>query len=559
VKGFIGGSDPPVRTFTAVAVHTNQGRHMVSSNMTNNSNVVSVSEYTSALRRYLPVILAATIIGATLGALLTQLRSGTYDAEARVEVRPLLAAGDDPNLDISRQVNTTNERIIASSQRVTERGIALLLAAEELSTTDLDDAEVEAAAASQEVDQDEVIRTASMIDVSVPSDSQILVFTVSAENAERARDLANASAHAYLDFREESGLASTEQSRIQLLERESELITELDALSNEVADAGEDAALLRSLSYREVSKTQELQGIGAKLANLNGISIDPGVILDNADTPDALTGLPLPLGLVGGGLVGLLGGVAVAYSLDRRDDRFRDTTGELASMGVGVLGEVPVGSGLFRRGAEVAIAEVNSGRGEAYRRVQGSLLFQLDQSDKSVVLVAGINNPQSATTVAANMAVAAARSGRRTLLIGADMRSPSLHDRFGAANQDGLSDVLSRRSSLDRSVVVSKDLPGLALLFAGSKVDQPSQLLQGQALGELIDQARDQYDLVVVEAPPVLQVADASDLARICEGAVVVIEPSRATRRNAAEAIEQLRRVGADVVGTVVANSDASS
>jgi capsular exopolysaccharide synthesis family protein len=531
---------------------------MTSTNLANNPNVVSVSEYVSALRRYIPVVLGAALVGCVVGALLSQIQTGTYDAEARVEVRPLLAAGDDPNLDINRQVNTTNERLIASSQRVTERGLALLRAAEDLGTSDLDDPEVEAAASLAVVDQDEVLEAAALIDVSVPSDSQILLFSVSAADAEGARDLADASAHAYLDFREESGLLSTQQSRVQLLEREAELIGELDALSFEVAAAGDDPGLLRSLGYREVSKTQELEGIGAKLANLNAISIDPGVVLDNADLPESLSGLSLPIAFIGGGLVGLLGGVAAAFVLDRRDDRFRDTSRELASMGVGVLGEVPVGSGLFRRGSEDAIAHVNSPGGQAYRRVQGSLLFQLDQSDRSVVLVAGTNNPQSATTVAANMAVAAARSGRRTLLIGADLRHPSLHDRFGAANDSGLSDVLIHRAELRRSLVINSELPTLEMLFAGTKVDQPDQLLQGQALGQLIDKARDYYDLVVIEAPPVLQVADASDLARICEGAVIVVEPSRATRRNVADAIEQLRRVGAEVVGMVVAESDSA-
>ncbi len=408
-----------------------------------------------------------------------------------------------------------------------------------------------------DVNQDDVLAAAELIDVTVPTDSQILVFSVSAGDAERARDLADASAHAYLDFREESGLISTQQSRIQLLERESQLITDLDALSAEVAAAGEDPALLRSLSYREVSKTQELQGIGAKLANLNGISIDPGVVLDNADLPDSLSGLSLPIGFVGGGLVGLLGGLGFAYLLDRRDDRFRDTGRELASMGVDVLGEVPVGSGLFRRGGEAGIAEVNSPRGEAYRRVQGSLLFQLDQSDKSVVLVAGTNNPQSATTVAANMAVAAARSGRRTLLIGADMRHPSLHDRFGLANEKGLSDVLLHHSEIQRVDRRQRGQPrprDAVRRFEGRPTG--SELLQGQALGELIDRARDHYDLVVVEAPrfsrsptPVISLVSAK---------VRSSSSNRRghTRRNAADAIEQLRRVGAVVVGTVVAEGD---
>lgn len=530
---------------------------MTSTNVNSNPNVVSVAEYTSALRRFFPVILGLAVLGAVLGGLLTQLRSGTYDTEARVEVRPLLAAGDDPNLDIDRLVNTTNERLIASSQRVTERGLALLQAADELSSNDLDDPEVEALASEIDIDLDEVLIAEKLIEVTVPSDSQILVFTVSAAVAERARDLANGSAHAYLDFREDSGLLSTQQSRAQLLAREAALISELDELSGEVAAAGEDVGQLRSLGYREVSKTQELQGIGAKLANLNAISVDPGVILDNADLPDEVSGIPLPLGLIGGGLLGLLGGLGVAFLLDRRDDRFRDASMELSTMGVGVLGEVPVGAGLFRRGGEAGIAEVNSERGEAYRRVQGSLTFQLDQSDRSVVLVTGTNNPQSATTVAANMAVAAARSGRRTLLIGADLRRPSLHTRFGIENGIGLSDVLTGAEELGSALVVNDQLPELSLMFAGSRLDNPSQLLQSQAIGELIERARSHFDLVIVEAPPVLQVADASDLARVCDGAVVVIEPSRATRRGVADAIEQLRRVGADVMGTVVAESSS--
>ena len=529
-----------------------------STNLTSNPNVVPVSEYTSALRRYFPVIMVCALVGAGLGLLATQVRAGTYDTESRVEVRPLLNAGDDPNLDINRLVNTSNERLIASSQRVTQRGLALLEAAEDVGTENYDDPEVEALASQIEVDIEEVMAAEELIEVMVPSDSQILVFSVSADDPERARDLADASAHAYLDFRLESGLLSTQQSRAQLLEREAALIAELDELSVEVAAAGEDVSLLRSLGYREVSKTQELSGIGAKLANLNAISIDPGVVLDNADLPDSLSGISLPVGLLGGSLVGLLGGLGFAYLLDRRDDRFRDASTELSTMGVGVFGEVPVGAGIFRRGGEAGIAEVNSARGEAYRRLQGSLTFQLDQTDRSVVLVTGANNPQSTTTVAANMAVAAARSGKRTLLIGADMRRPSLHLRFGVENGIGLSDVLTGADELRNALVVNDQLPELSLMFAGSRLDSPSQLLQSQAIGELIERARSHFDLVIVEAPPVLQVADASDLARVCDGAVVVIEPSRATRRGVADAIEQLRRVGADVMGTVVAEDSAN-
>lgn len=497
------------------------------------NNVVPVSEYATALKKGWPTILGATIVGAILGLMIVQLQGGGYEAEARVEVRPLVTAGDAPNLDISRQVNTTNERLIASSQRVVERALLLMEA--------------------NTVTEEAVLEADSQIVVTVPADSQVLVFTVTADQPERARDLANAAAQAYLDFRLESGLIGTEQARDQLLSREATLIAELDAFAAEVD--GDDDPQARTLSYRESSKTQELEGIGAKLANLNAISIDPGVVLDNATLPESASGLPTPIGFVSGALLGLLAGIGAAYWLDRRDDRFRDTSTELGAMGVGIFGEVPVGGGLFRHGHDHAIAELNSESSESYRRVQGSLLFKLDQTDKSVVLVAGTNNPQSATTVAANLAAAAARSGRRTLLIGADLRRPSLHERFGLPNELGLSDVLSGRAHLAGTLQSVEGIENLKLLSSGSPVVDPARLLQGDGLGRLIASVRQEYDLIVFEAPPVMQVADAVDLARLCEGAVLVIEPTRATRRGVSQSIEQLRRVGADVVGTVVAEN----
>ncbi len=519
------------------------------------TNVVPVSEYTTALRKWWPAVVAATIAGALLGALLLQLRDGDFVAESRVEVRPLFLTGDDPTLDITRQVNTTNERVIASSQRVAERALALLDAADAAGTTNLDDPAVEAAAAALAVEEEAVRLALEQITVSAPSDSQILVFEAAAGSAERARDLANAAAHAYLDFRQDSAESSTVDLRAQLLAREAELIAELDVIATDIGAAGDNPALVRALEYRELSKSQELVGIGAKLANLSAISIDPGVVLDDAPLPDSVSGIPGPVGLVSGALIGLMGGLAGAYWLDRRDDRFRDPGREIESMGVQILGEVPVGGGLFRRGSEGTIAPLNSEPSEAYRRVQGSLLFNLDQTDKSVVLVAGTNNPQSATTVAANLATSAARAGRRTLLVGADLRRPSLHERFGLTNDVGLSDVLSGRAHLAGSLQSVVDTKNLRLLSSGSPVGEPARLLQGEGLGRFVTSVRNDYDLVVFEAPPVMQVADAVDLARLCDGAVLVVETGRATRRGVATSIEQLRRVGADVVGTVVAET----
>lgn len=525
--------------------------------MVDGDAVVNVSEYTNAIKRWWYLVAATAAIGLILGMLAIGLTSETYESRATVEVRPLVTQGDDPNLDVKRQVNTTTEQAIAGSQRVAERALALIEASELTGQDDLDSSEVEELSATLLLDPAVAREVADAIDVAIPVDSQILVITASSDRPARAQELAQAVAHAYLDFRTEEGLAGTELARQQLIEREQVLIAELDDLSREMNGAITEAQE-QSLSYRDISKREELAGIGSRLANISAISINAGEVLNDADLPDGRAGVPALAGPVSGALLGALTGLGLAFWLDRRDDRFRSATTELSQMELRPLGTVPVGRGFSKLGGDMALAQPSSDAGEAYRRLQGSMLFNLDQADKSVVLVTGTNNPQSTTTVAANLAAAAARAGRRTLLVGADLRRPSLHDRFGIQNDRGLSDILGGRVSIDGSLHQSEELPNLRIIPAGSKVAQPAKLFQSAALGQFLSRARDDYDLIVVEAPPILDVADAVDLGRICDGVVLVIEPGRARRSDVADAVEELSRVGAHLVGTIVADSSAA-
>ncbi len=528
-------------------------------------SVVPMGEHSSALRRWWPVVAVLTAAGVAVGLLGISFQTRDYVAVSQVEIRPLVIAGDEPGTDANRRVNPETEQAIANSQRVVELALALLAAADEANpgdplATDLDDDAIQARALEllPQIDPAEARQVATQVSVTVPGESQILIFEVVGARPARAQQLAQATAHAYLDFRRDAGLSATRAARDQLITREAELIAELDELANEIGAAAGDLTRVQALTYREISKREELAGIGSKLANIDSISVDPGEVLNDAGLPDTTTGLPPLTGPVFGGLLGAFGGLAAAFLLDRRDDRVRSTGQDISSLGLNVLGTVPVAGGLFRKGSGSAIAELNSPAGEAYRRVQGSLLFNLDQLDKSVLLVAGTNNPHSATTVAANLAVAAARSGRRTLLVGADLRRPGLHERFEISNPVGLTDVLTGAVPIGQAIQTIAGVGNLQVLTAGSPVKEPSRLLQGEALGRLVAAARDQFDLVVFEAPPLLQWADAVDLSRLAEGVVLVVEPNRATRSGVVDSIEQLRLVGAELVGTVVAEPDES-
>ena len=521
------------------------------------SSVVSITEYTGVLRRWQRVILLVTIVGAVLGTVLLFGRSSEYRAQAVVQVRPIVSQSDDPNLDTSRQINAETEEAIAGSQRVAERALSLRVAAEELgspdgSRADLGSVDVMEAAMLVAVDSDQARQAADRLTVTVLSGSQILSFEAVGAEPEAARALAQSSAVAYLEFRRDQATAGAGDSRERLLAREAELLAELDQLAGQNG-GGQDGAL----SYDEVAKRQELSVIGTKFANLESLTVDPGVILTDAAAPTAPEGLPLLAGPVMGALLGLVGALTAVFLIDRNDDRLRSGRAELSALGVPMLGVAPViGARRTKPGESRSwLYPVNTPGGDAYRRLQGTLLFNLDNEDKSVVLVAGVNSPKAATTVAANVSATAARAGRRTLLIGADLRNAELTRRLGVTSLVGLSDLILGGSSLAESVHPVPGVDNLSLLGAGSRLDRPADVLQSNALARLIGAVRLDYDLVIVEAPPVLRVADAVDIAGLCDGSVVVVDGGSESRQSIAESIQQLEGVGSKIIGVVVADA----
>lgn len=170
------------------------------------------------------------------------------------------------------------------------------------------------------------------------------------------------------------------------------------------------------------------------------------------------------------------------------------------------------------------------------------------------MLVTGVSDAASATSVATNVAATAARAGRRTLLIGADLRNDQLVSHVGVTATSGLSDVIVSGASLADSIVGVDSVDNLGVLGAGSRLERPADVLQSQAFARLMAAVQADFDLVIVEAPPVLRVADAVDIAGLCDGAIVVADAGSESRQAIADSVEQLRGVGSDIVGVVIAD-----
>lgn len=534
--------------------------------------VVGLDDSVNVLRRNGRTVSLFTLAGLVLGLLSLAARSDSYTSDALVEVRPLISQGDSPNLDVTRQVNTTTEQAIASSQRVVERALALLEAADELEIADLNDPAVEERARTFAIDGERARAVQDQIVVTVEDSSEVLRIEATAATAPRAQELAQSVAYAYLDFRAEAATVATSVARQRLLDREAQLLAELDGLAQRIESLERELAAsaepldpanpsvlapqvrpaeLRGLELAEVSKRQNLAGIGSRLANIDAITINVGEVLDDADLPTSPSGVPAPVGPAAGLLVGLGLGVAAAFARDRSDATVRDPLSELPAIGTDILGFSPGNDHIaVTEGSDVEVDE-------AYRRTQAGLLHKMDRNDQQIVLVAGTASAASshaAALVAANLAVAAARVGRMTMLVLSDLRNPGVHTRFRLDNTKGLSEVINGQASLSE---VSHRVPELTTLFVvppGADLTTPTRLLQSSNMGRLLDKARAGYDLVVVQAPSLTDYADAVVMGPLCDTAVLIVEPALTRRADLASALRQIEAVGLDVSGSIVAD-----
>ena len=218
----------------------------------------------------------------------------------------------------------------------------------------------------------------------------------------------------------------------------------------------------------------------------------------------------------------------------------------------GRLGPVPTLSGSH------ALVTVNgngdhsmTGYDEAIRTLRNSILLaDFDRRLRSL-LVTSASPGEGKSTIAAHLAVAHAEQGHKTLLIDGDLRRPSVHRRFDVPSALGLSNVLLAEVPWQDAVVKLPSLPDLDILPAGPPSRRAADLV-GRGLQELLDEAGFQYDLVILDAPPLLGFAEPLQMATVVDGVVVVTRAGETSRKAVASVIATLNRLRATVVGVVL-------
>ncbi|NYJ75544.1 polysaccharide biosynthesis tyrosine autokinase [Allobranchiibius huperziae] len=256
---------------------------------------------------------------------------------------------------------------------------------------------------------------------------------------------------------------------------------------------------------------------------------------------------------------GFLGGLILAFAIgvlrDKLDDKVRCAADLSEVVDKPVLGEVTMPRrSRWSGGAQLPVRDVPlSGRAESYRKLRTNLRFMQVGSGRSSVVITSSEESEGKTTTALNLAFACAEAGDRVLLIDADLRKPAVAQRLGIEGSAGLSSILSGLSAFEDVVQPSGADNKLFVLPSGAVPPNPGQLLSSSQMAVLVQCLADDYDIVILDCPPLGPVTDAALIAHLTSGAVLVAGAGSVSQSRLAESVRALEQGGAKLLGVVLA------
>jgi polysaccharide biosynthesis transport protein len=250
-----------------------------------------------------------------------------------------------------------------------------------------------------------------------------------------------------------------------------------------------------------------------------------------------------------GVIAGLVLAVGFAFLLDYLDTRVK-TLGEVEKLlGVPVLGVIPKGIRISPR------YDLDDADTEAYRILKTSTDFARQKVAASVLTVVSGGPGEGRSTTVSNLATVCAASGQQTLVVDANLRRPAQHELFKLDNQIGLSDYLKGRVALDR-IIQPGQMPNLFVITTGSSPGSAVADLSSNRLEKLVETAKEWFDVVIFDCPPILGVSDTSVVSGLTEGAIIVAQHRRFPRSMMVRGQAVLQNLGTKILGVALTSVD---
>ena len=337
---------------------------------------------------------------------------------------------------------------------------------------------------------------------------------------------------------------------------ERELAAQVNSLKGATLSE-QDRSVQYNLLAREADTNRELyDGLLQRYKELNaaaGVATSNVAIIDVAEPPLGPSSPNHPRNIAFALFLGLFLAAAVVFLSIQLDDAIRVPEDMEAKLGLPLLGIVPHSEG----DPQQALLDPKSQMSEGYNALRASLLHSTPAGIPAVLLVTSAQPGEGKTTTSQAVALTLARLGKSVLLVDGDLRRPALHQVFSLANQRGLSSLLTSLDPLESAVQPTAE-PRLSVLPSGPIPPSPTELIASNRFRALIDQMAEKFDVVVIDSPPILGLADAPTMAALADGVVFVVEAGRSRRGALKAALRRLRAMRPNLLGGVLTKFDTT-
>lgn len=500
---------------------------------------MELRQFTAALRRWWWVILASVVVAGLTSYFVTRATPYTYEAHTTLQVGDVANPNPDQNTLILGQTLASFYTELALREPVLRGTLEAL-----------------------QLDWDwQGFRT--MVTSRTTLNSPFVEISVVDTDPQRAQVFANEIARQLIlqspqgneEQRREQERQFTRQQMAALQDRIKNAEAELKQLDDQIA-AATSRRQIEEARAQQVALNTQISTWQATYAQLQS-NLLVGVpntlrVLEPASVPTVPVGPKLAQNVLLAALVGLVLALAAVVLIEVIDDTLKTTEDARRSLNLPVLGSVARFSGAGYADRLVYSSPNNSKQSEAYRVLRTNLQFSTIGKPIQTLMVTSSKPKEGKSTTASNLAIIVAQSGKKVILVDADLRRPVQHKVFELDNEAGLSSAfLDSKADIERFMKpVTTD--SLSVLPSGPVPHNPSELLDSGRMLEVIEDLKRRADIVIFDSPPVLSVADATILAAKMDGVLLVVDSGYTRRGTAKRAKEVLQGIGANIVGVVV-------
>lgn len=352
-------------------------------------------------------------------------------------------------------------------------------------------------------------------------------------------------------------LAITDSLRLKYQEakdKEADLQSKLSEMEKQQAIFN-DKNIKYTILKREVdSNRSQYDSLIGKL-NEAGVSSElkapTAAIVDLATQPNFPYSPRLSMNLVTALAVFLTISGLIIYIVELLNNTFTNPEQIERELGLAMLGILPL---VEERELATSIADLKSGLSEAHRSLRTSLQFSGAEGAPRSLLVTSAEPSEGKSTTAFKLGQDFAALGTKVLIIDGDLRKPNMHRLFGLDNTMGLSNLLTNTVRKEDLVDVFRTtkFPNVTVLTSGTIPPNPADLLMSAKMAMIVNNLGKGFDLVIIDAPPIIGLSDAPILSRLAEGTLMVVSTNQVTRKSAKTALNRLRAVGGNVVGAAM-------